>query len=337
MMSFKLPPNLKNDKNEVRKIGYEFEFSGIELENVAKIIIRLFDGTHKEVNRFNHIVEQTRLGDFKIEMDAALLKDATYLSALRKVGISMENHSFQESLEDLLEDVASVLIPCEIAAPPVPITEMDSIEQLRGALQQEHIEGTRTSFVNAFGLHINIEIPEQNVSTILNYLRAFFLLYDWIFKESEIDFSRRIPPFINEFPAEYIVKVLDSQYDPDLKTLVQDYFDFNPTRNRALDMFPIFASMDKRIFNSVINDDKTSPRPAFHYRLPNCLIDEANWRIAREWNLWAEVEFLANKHHQIKKLSEKYLEMWNTTIINFKNKWYQILKNWKQSGGVIDR
>lgn len=34
-------------------------------------------------------------------------------------------------------------------------------------------------------------------------------------------------------------------------------------------------------------------RPAYHYRLPNCLIDEPDWRLAREWNTWVAVERLA--------------------------------------------
>ena len=34
-------------------------------------------------------------------------------------------------------------------------------------------------------------------------------------------------------------------------------------------------------------------RPAFHYRLPNCLVDEPDWTVAREWNTWVAVERLA--------------------------------------------
>ncbi len=336
-MNFNLPAKIKNKKGTLRKIGYEFEFSGIELRNVAEIIMQLFGGNHREVNRFYHEVEQTSIGDFKIEMDSTLLKDESYISALKKIGIDLSEHPLQEPLEDLLKNVASVVVPCEIAVPPVAITEMDSIEKLRSALQTQHIEGTRTSFVNAFGLHINIEMPEQTANTVLNYLRSFFLLYEWIFKESNIDFSRRIPPFINEFPSDYILLVLDPLYKPDLKILIRDYMKYNPTRNRALDLFPIFALMDENYFESFIRDEKNTARPAFHYRLPNCLVDESDWRIATEWNLWVEVEKLADNLLEISKLSEEYIHVWDTTFINFKSKWYQIIKNWKKTGEIVDR
>ena len=36
-----------------------------------------------------------------------------------------------------------------------------------------------------------------------------------------------------------------------------------------------------------------SARPTFHYRLPNCRVDEPDWRIAHEWNAWVTVEALA--------------------------------------------
>lgn len=298
--------------------------------------MQLFGGNHCEVNRFYHEVEQTSIGDFKVEMDSALLKDEAYISALKKFGIDLSEHPLQEPLEDLLKNVASVVVPCEISAPPIPITEMDSIEKLRSALQTQHIEGTRTSFVNAFGLHINIEMPEQTVNTVLNYTRSFFLLYEWIFKESNIDFSRRIPPFINEFPADYILLVLDPLYQPDLQILIRDYMKYNPTRNRALDLFPIFAFMDETYFESFVSDEKTTARPAFHYRLPNCLIDEPEWRIATEWNIWVEIEKLADQPSDISKLSEKYTDLWESTFINFESKWYHIITNWKKTGEIID-
>jgi hypothetical protein len=35
------------------------------------------------------------------------------------------------------------------------------------------------------------------------------------------------------------------------------------------------------------------PRPAWHYRLPNCLIDDPEWSLARPWSEWVTIERLA--------------------------------------------
>jgi hypothetical protein len=49
------------------------------------------------------------------------------------------------------------------------------------------------------------------------------------------------------------------------------------------------------------------PRPAFHYRLPNCMIDEPEWTVAREWNTWVAVERLAADPGRLGALSREYM------------------------------
>ena len=38
--------------------------------------------------------------------------------------------------------------------------------------------------------------------------------------------------------------MLDAGYGPDLGALIDDYLAANPTRNRALDLLPLFAELD---------------------------------------------------------------------------------------------
>ncbi|OBX33760.1 putative amidoligase enzyme [Halomonas elongata] len=38
--------------------------------------------------------------------------------------------------------------------------------------------------------------------------------------------------------------MLDPDYQPDLRTLIDDYLEYNPTRNRELDLLPLFAYLD---------------------------------------------------------------------------------------------
>ena len=42
-----------------------------------------------------------------------------------------------------------------------------------------------------------------------------------------------------------------------------------------------------------VEKDLIKPRPAFHYRLPNCLVDEPEWNLAVPWNDWVAIERLA--------------------------------------------
>ena len=41
---FLLPPVIHNQKGEVRKAGFEFEFSGLSLETAAQLVQRVFGG-----------------------------------------------------------------------------------------------------------------------------------------------------------------------------------------------------------------------------------------------------------------------------------------------------
>ena len=75
--------------------------------------------------------------------------------------------------------------------------------------------------------------------------------------------------------------------------LIDDYLTHNPTRNRALDMLPLFRHIDEQRVINVVDDDRIKARPTFHYRLPNCQIDEPDWGLIRAWRDWLQVEALA--------------------------------------------
>ena len=73
-------------------------------------------------------------------------------------------------------------------------------------------------------------------------------------------------------------------------------------------MLPVLAHLDHdRVMNQLEDAALVKPRPAFHYRLPNCMIDEPQWRLAREWNLWVMIEQLANDPIRLAQMSRDYL------------------------------
>ena len=87
-MIFKLPPKIKNEEDKKRKVGFEFEFSGIELAEAAQLVADLFGGRRVEESRFAQKVTGTQSGDFKIEIDVSLLKNKEYETVLEKLGIN---------------------------------------------------------------------------------------------------------------------------------------------------------------------------------------------------------------------------------------------------------
>jgi hypothetical protein len=75
--------------------------------------------------------------------------------------------------------------------------------------------------------------------------------------------------------------------------LIDDYLDASPSRNRELDMLPLFAHLDHDRVRARLPYEKISARPTFHYRLPDSRVDDPAWTIAADWNRWVEVERLA--------------------------------------------
>lgn len=315
-----LPKHLKNANGEIRKAGFEIEFSDVGLIGSADVVKELFGGTVNKVSNFKYEITNTRYGDFSVEIDTSILVEKKYEQALKDVGIIIENIDFKNKLEDFLSDVATIFIPFEIVTPPIPFDEFGAIEKLKTALRKKGAKGSGASIINAFGLHINIETPSDDPAILLNYLRAFLLLQDWIIKISHIDFTRKLTPFIDDFPEAYIALVINDAYNPDIDTFINDYLRFNPTRNRSLDMIPLFSFLKKGIiFKEVKEQGLIKPRPAFHYRLPNCLINEPEWSPADEWNLWYEVEKLADDQSKLIQTMNKFNKIYFS--FNGKSNW----------------
>lgn len=320
-MSYKQPPITKNAKGDQRKIGLELEFTGIKIEEVAEIIQSLYGGKLKEEHRYHFEILETELGDFRVELDARILRKMASENIFEKLGINLDEESIRKSIEGVVDKLAKAVVPLEIVMPAVSIDEVHQLENLRRGLQENRAEGTHTSLVHAFGMHINIESPDLNPATLRRYLRSFILLYPWLLETLDIDITRRISPFVDSFPKKYAELILDPAYNPDQKQLIEDYIEFNPTRNRPIDMMPIFEMLDAELIQPVMEGEKNDPRPTFHYRLPNSRIDDPDWRFEHEWNHWLAVEQLAGDDEMLNKLSRLYLLREKETVIAFRKEW----------------
>lgn len=319
-MVFKSPPKIKKADGGLRKVGLEVEFSGVEIDKAADIIRSLYGGKIKKEHRYQIEIIDTDLGSFRVELDARILKKMA-----EKSGINIEGQSILKSIEDVVDKLAKTVVPLEIVMPPVKISQLGRMEALREALQENRAEGTESSLVHAFGMHINTESPDLKATTLLKYLRSFLIVYPWLIDRMNIDISRRITPFVLPFPDKYVINILNPSYKPDEKEFIKDYVEFNPTRNRPLDMMPILGLLDEQLIQQVMQGEKNNLRPTFHYRLPNSKIDDPDWHFADEWNYWLVVEDLAQYSEMLEKLCRLYLLRKEETMISFSKEWAKTL------------
>lgn len=319
------PPHLNNSVGEERTVGYEFEFTGIEIAEVASQVKELYGGKVEEISTYEIEVIDTEFGTFKLELDAQLLRDKKYEKILQAVGIDIEDIRDIDGKEKKLMEMAATIVPYEIVTPPIPISKMEALNRLIEKLKERKAKGTGSSFFYAFGMHINPEVANEGVESILNHMRAYVMMDPWIRDEAEINMSRRITPFIDPYSEEYIKFILDPNYCPDLETLIMDYFEYDNSRNRALDLLPLFMHLDEETTLSMIDEELTSARPTYHYRLPDCSFEKKEWSPALEWNRWVQVERLAEDEDQLKQLSRYWLKLSKNSIMGFKAKWIEIM------------
>lgn len=308
-------------------VGFELELGALGLDEVSSIIIDLYGGERKISNRFLMKVVNTRLGDFQLKMDSRIMTEKQYEPLLSSVGINPEN----EGVVNFMESVFSIIIPYELSTPPVPINQIGEFERLRQELFEHQAKGTRNSILTAFATHINAEIPSGSAATLLAYIKAFLLLYYWVFDKLKIHITRRVYSFIAPFPEDYNNLLMQPGYNPDMETLIDDYHRFNPDRNRPLDTYPVFAWIKPELVKSYTNTGNVKPRPTFHYRLPNSEVDKPDWCLADEWNTWIKVEHLASQPEKMKALGREYLDTKAETLLNFSGRWSERMENWLKS------
>ncbi|MCG5536017.1 amidoligase family protein [Ectothiorhodospira mobilis] len=308
MSEFQPLPDPLNPEGEPRRVGIELEMAGLSLEAIAGAITDLFGGEHRADSPFQQRVTGTRFGDFGLELDSDLLKRREYLDYLEKMGVEVDRNGEPHALETALSQVAGLVVPHEVVAPPVPHDALPELDRLRRRLQQAGAKGTHDSLFYAFGLQINLELAHLDAASILRHLQAFLVLHDWLLEHSQTDLSRRLTPFVDPFPETYARLILPPDYAPDLKGLITDYLAHNPTRNRPLDLLPLFAHLaPEQIQAAPVEHHLIHARPTFHYRLPDCRIDEPQWDLSLPWAGWVAVERLAARPQRLHRLAAEYL------------------------------
>jgi len=333
MTEFLLPPVVRRCDGEMRRVGFELEYSGPALEKCASIVAEITGGDVTEINPWYFTVSGTEWGDFALTLDFQFLIRSGLQEWLHNAGFdnAMEQEEI-EAIEYFLGSFSASLVPYELTTPPLPLNALDIVERLKEALRGAGALGTTANPLYVFGFHINPESPDTGMKTLLAYLRAYLVLYDLLIEQIRPVLTRRLSPYIDPFPSDYVRKVLHPAYQPSPVQFTEDYLAANPTRNRALDLLPLLAWNDPGRVRKALPDEKISPRPAFHFRMPNSRVDETDWHTAYPWNSWVLVERLAADPDTLLSLAYARYKMMHSLFYRFKRRyWIRRIKQWAET------
>lgn len=305
------PPRRHTEDGRERRVGVELEFGGLDAAGAAALVaLHCGDGEPQPHGPHRYVVP-SRLGEFVVELDTRFAHPAETDEAANAEGFIPTLKRVVASIDEFASDVAGrvgqLLVPTEVVTPPLPWTELALIDNLAAALRKAGAEGSAASAAYGFGLHLNPEVASTDTPYLLAHLRAYLLLSDWLRRDIHLDTTRRVLPHADPFPVEYSRLVLEPGYKPSTRRLVDDYLLHNPTRNRELDLLPLFCHLEEKRVRKALDDERIKPRPTFHYRLPDMALEKPDWRPTQEWQRWLEVERLAADDRRLGMLSDAFL------------------------------
>lgn len=325
-----LPDRMNTQQGDERRVGVEIELSGLGYDELVRLVAGLLEGEASEVSRYVSRIE-TPLGRFTVELDSDPIKD-----------LDLQDERIPESLRelgghamDVIDYAAERIVPLEIVSPPVPFRRLDTIETLCDELRRAGALGSRESVYYAFGLQLNPELPDLEATTLTRYLKAFAVLYDWLKARHQLDFSRKLTTYIEPWSSHYVERLVARDYQPDITELMEDYLRDNPTRNRALDLLPLFAHLDKDLLARYVSDPRIKARPTLHYRLPDCDIDNPEWHFSTVWNDWVVLEQLATNPDDLEELCTRFRESKLASLRNLTTSWRARCEYWLGQKGYV--
>ncbi len=276
-------PSPRDTGDSLRLLGVEVEFGGLSEDAAADILAREAGGTVEGGNA-DLVVTGTPFGDCKVYLDTA------YRARL------------SGDLGRTARELARQLVPVELVTEPFDPARLGDLDALLGKLRGQGAVGTERGLLLGYGVHLNVQIASDRPDRLWSVLTAFALTERLIRRSYPIDFSRRVLPFVDPYPRS-LSDALAEGPPASLAALSDIYLTHAPSRNHALDMLPILAHFDAdAVARSLGSDHSVSARPAWHYRLPDCRIDDPDWSVTGEWALWVAIEGLAEDRATLDQL-----------------------------------
>lgn len=284
-------------------------------------------GHIERVSLAERSINHSELGEFHIELDW------NYLKKLAKKQSESGEKAWLQDLQRLAEKV----VPLEVVCPPLTLSQCEQLLPLVDALRDAGARGTDDSWIAAYGVHVNASVPtnaddEIEAQTVHRYLQAYGLLQWWLFDALEVDTTRKVSPYIDKYPESYLRTLLTHE-SVTMPLLISDYLDYNASRNRALDMLPLFAHIDPDRVYQKISDDKLKSRPTFHFRLPNCHIERSQWNLTDSWKGWWVIEQLANDSKALAYWRDEFLDLSRPLMGVSETDWKRRMQAWLTDRG----
>ncbi|GAA4221316.1 hypothetical protein GGQ68_000209 [Sagittula marina] len=281
-------------EGEPRRTGVEIEFAGLNEVEAADVVFQTFGGHIEEGESHELTVTGTEIGDIRVELDTVLRKKKNI--PLLQMGL----------------DLATGLVPVEIITGPLTREKVARLDALTDALRQAGATGTRDGILLGFGVHLNPEVVSLDDPHTMQTILAYGLLEPWLRRQEDLNVTRRLMPFVNQWPSAFVTELARSRPSSlaDLMVVMARHVQ---SRNHGLDLFPLFAHANESLYNRMFPEpDKTAARPTFHFRLPDCRIDEADWSLAQAWKLWWTVEDVAQNGALLDSLRKAWIDHMHT-------------------------
>jgi len=267
-------PDLPEGRGAPRKVGVELEFGALPPERAALVAAESLGGRLRQISAGEWRLEDSALGALKIYLDTAFRPGGSDKAS--EAGVAL----------------ARQVVPIEIVTEPVAQADLPRLQQLVAALAASGAEGSRSHVLHGFGLHLNVALADPSGGRDLPRIaRAFALLEPWLRARDPLDMSRRVLPFTQPFPRPFAEAAAGLRPDAPPEALF-DLIDAHlDSRNHGLDLLPAYAHVaPARFARHPAAGGPVSARPAYHFRMPESRIDEADWSLSHDWRRWVLVE-----------------------------------------------
>lgn len=277
--------------------------SGLSAEDAARHIVDLFGG-EKEARDASGMtgevlaVSGTSLGDFGIRFappDSPAEERPGATRALTRAAV------------EKLAAVSGPVSSCEVHCPPVPFREVDCLDRLLDELRRSGAARDREAAPLPLGFDLVVDAEDTGADTIASVIKSFCLISDWLRQDYAAPDIEEAIAFPEPYSLDYRTLVAEPGYQPDINRLAADYIRHNPTRNRELDLLPLFADIAAEALETEDTLPPIQPMRAYCYRLPRAGLARAGGIVADELQRWQMVESIAADPVRLGQMGEAFL------------------------------
>ncbi|AJE45153.1 amidoligase family protein [Celeribacter indicus] len=298
--SFLPLPTLLTVAGTPRRTGVEIEFGGLPESAAARIVRDLFGGKIAAKGSHGFVVEGGEIGKVEVYLDTALRKKSD--SRISELGL----------------DLSRAVVPVEVVT--APLDDLSPLTRVIQALREAGAEGSGDGVFYGFGVHFNPEVVALDAEHVVPIAKAYALTENFLRAVWPIDAARNLLPFTDDYPKAYLDAIAGRAF-PTLGDFMRTYLDTTPSRNRGLDLLPLLRAHDEAAFTRLAPGMRSvSARPAFHFRLPDCRIDEPGWSLAQEWRRWIFVERVAADPARLAALEADWCD-YSRTLFATRSDW----------------